>query len=182
MPFNERVEIYIERIIEKFQKNPELFLTESDLKCRLFMELNSDPVLSQEEVTMDGEHQTNYVHSETAYFVGDRLDDSWVDITVVKPANYDFENEPIVGRKGYSFIEPSIGIELKFNKVMSKNTVMDELIGDLKKLTALKSIRTESHFYLLSLDKKNVISQEDIDYLQNNFKTVKIFHSTIGSN
>ncbi|MFZ7136856.1 MAG: hypothetical protein ACOWW1_00330 [archaeon] len=182
MPFNERVEIYIERIIEQFQKNPELFLTESDLKCRLFMELDSDPVLSQEEVTKDGAHRTNYVHSETAYFVEGRLDKNRVDITVVKPSNYDFANQQIVGRKGYYFVEPSIGIELKLNKLMYKNDIITNLIKDLKKLTALKTFREESTFYLLFLDKKNIVSQEDIDWLQNSFKTVKIFHSTIDSN
>lgn len=179
MPFNKRVELYIERIIEGFQKNPELFLTESDLTCRLFMELNSDPVFSREEITRDKKHRTNYVHSETAYFVDGRLDQNKVDITVVNPCNYDFENKPIVKRKGYYFVEPSIGIELKLNKFNSKNDVKKLLKDDLNKLTNLKKIREESMFYVLFLDKKKVISQEDIDELQGEYENIKIFYSII---
>ena len=59
----ERVSDCILRIISEFKENPELFLTESDLKCRLFKELDNDPVFSQEEITGDEEKRTNYARA-----------------------------------------------------------------------------------------------------------------------
>ena len=169
MYLNERVEDCISRIINRFEGNPELFLTESDLKCRLFIELNNDPVFSQEEVTRDGEKKTNYVYSETSHFVFGKLNRKRVDITVVKPSNYDFKNEEVVYRKGYYFAESSISIELKLNKNKSKKRVEDELKAVLDDLKKLKSSRPESSFYVLLLDKRKVFSEKEISAIQNEY-------------
>jgi hypothetical protein len=176
---SERVEECILGTIERFRENPELFLTESDLKCRLFMELDDDPVFSQEEDTKDGEKRTNYVHSETSYFVSGKLNQKRVDITVVKPSNYDFRNEEVVYRKGYYFAEPSIGIELKLNKNRSKKRVKDELKADLDNLRRLKRNRPESSFYELLLDKRNVFSETEINALQNEYPEIRIFYGAV---
>lgn len=175
--FNERVEDCISRIISTFRRNPELFLTESDLKCRLFMELNNDPLFSQEEVTKDGEKKTNYVHSESSYFVFGKLNKRRVDVTVVKPSNYDFENEEVVYRKGYYFSEPSIGIELKLDKNKSKNRMRKELKAVLDDLKELKRSRSESSFYVLLLDKKKVFSEEEIRDVQNEYEGIRVFYA-----
>lgn len=178
---NESVEDSILNVIKMFRRNPELFLTESDLKCRLFMELNNDPLFSQEEVTKDGEKRTNYVHSESSYFVFGKLNRKRVDVTVVKPANYDFENEEVVYRKGYYFSEPSIGIELKLNKNKSKNRMQKELKAVLDDLRELKRSRPESSFYVLLLDKKKVFSEEEIRDIQNEYNGIRVFYVSIGS-
>lgn len=179
MSINERVEECISKTIDRFNGNPELFLTESDLKCRLFMELNNDRVFSQEEDTKNGEKKTNYVHSETSYFVFGKLNQKRVDITVVKPSNYDFRNEEVVYRKGYYFAEPSIGIELKLNKNRSKKRVEDELKADLDNLRRLKRNRPESSFYELLLDKRNVFSGTEVNALQNEYPEIRIFYGAI---
>lgn len=181
MPLNERVEYYISRIIEKFEENPELFLTESDLKCRLFKELDNDPVFSQEELTRDGEKRTSYVHSETSYFVFGKLNKNRVDITVVKPSNYDFLNKKVVDRKGFYFTEPSIGIELKLNKKKNKKGMEKELKDVLRGLNQLKNSRPESAFYVLLLDKKKVFSNEDVRNLQRENQNIGIFYTSIHS-
>ena len=179
--FNKRVKDCIKKTVNRFKRNPELFLTESDLKCRLFMELNNDPVFSQEEVTADGEKKTNYVHSESSYFVFGELNRKRVDITVVKPSNYDFKNEEVVVRKGYSFAEPSIGIELKLNKNKSKNRVEKELRAVLDDLKELKRSRPRSSFYVLLLDKKKVFSKKEIVDVQNEYQEIRIFYAAIDS-
>jgi len=175
---NDRVEDCISRIIERFKENPELFLTESDLKCRLFMELNNDPVFSQEEVTGDGEKRTNYVHSETSYFVFGKLNKKRVDLTVVKPSNYNFENEEVVYRKGFYFAEPSIAIELKLNKDKSKKKVEDELRAVLYDLERLRRSRPKSSFCVLLLDKRKVFSEEEICGVQNEYRRIRIFYGS----
>ena len=178
---DERVEASISSTINTFKRNPELFLTESDLKCRLFMELNNDPLFSQEEVTRDGEKKTNYIHSESSYFVFGKLNRKRVDITVVKPSNYDFENEEVVYRKGYYFSEPSIGIELKLNKNKSRNRMQKELKAVLDDLRRLKRSRPESSFYVLLLDKKKVFSEEETCDIQNEYRGIRVFYAAIGS-
>lgn len=177
---NERVEKCILKTIDRFKRNPELFLTESDLKCRLFIELNNDSVFSQEEETHDKEKRTNYIHSETSYFVSGKLNQKRVDITVVRPSNYDFKNEEVVYRKGYYFGEPSIGIELKLNKNKSKKGVEDELKVDLDNLRGLRDSRPESSFYELLLDKRNVFSETEIKTLQREYPGIRIFYGAIG--
>jgi hypothetical protein len=179
MSMNERVEECILRTIGRFKGNPELFLTESDLKCRLFMELNNDPVFSQEKDTQDGEKRTNYVHSETSYFVSGKLNQKRVDITVVRPSNYDFKNEEVVYRKGYCFAEPSIGIELKLNKNKSKKGVEDKLKADLDNLKKLKNNRPESSFYELLIDKRKVFSETEINALKNEYPEIRIFYGAV---
>jgi hypothetical protein len=184
MPQNhvERVEGPISRVVEQFEENPELFLTESDLKCRMFLELNGDQVFSQIEMTRDGNKKTNYVHSETAYFVLGKLNKRRVDITVVKPSNYDFnlgevQTRDVVNRKGYSFDEPSIGIELKLNKRKTKTAMEKELKQVLDDLDLLKRTRPESTFYLLFIDKKSGFTPEEIATWQNRYPDMKIFYA-----
>ena len=176
---NERVENSIRGIIKEFRRNPELFLTESDLKCRLFMELNNDPVFSREESTGDGQKKTNYVHSESSYFVFGKLNKKRVDVTVVKPSNYDFEKEKVVIRKGYSFAEPSVGIELKLNKVKGKNALRGDLEKVLDDLRQLKSTRPESSFCLLLLDRKKALTEAEIHDLRNKYIEIEIFSATV---
>jgi hypothetical protein len=166
--------------MDRFRENPELFLTESDLKCRLFKELDSDSVFSREEATGDGEKRTNYVHSETSYFVLGKLNRKRVDLTVVKPSNYDFMDRA-VARKGFYFEEPSIGIELKLNKNKSLYRMRAELIAVLDDLARLKRSRTESTFCVLVLDKKGVFSDEEISNLQREYREIRIFYATTGS-
>lgn len=177
--FNERVERSILNIINMFKRNPELFLTESDLKCRLFMELSNDPVFSREEATRDGKKKTTYVHSESSYLVYGKLNKKRVDITVVNPSNYDFENEEFIVRKGYYFEEPSIGIELKLNKNKSKDKMEKELKSLLDDLQQLKISRPESTFYVLVLDKRSVFQIEEISSIQNEYRNIKIFYATV---
>jgi hypothetical protein len=138
--------------------------------------LNNDPILSRIEATQDQSKRTNYVHSETSYFVDGKLDKRWVDITIVKPSNYDFRLDEIVGRKGYYFQEPSIGIELKLNKKKTKNAMQKELAKVLADLNLLLEKRPESSFYLLFLDKKTGFTRSEISALQNLNPNVRIFY------
>jgi len=176
---HEKVEKCILKVIKDFKRNPELFLSESDLKCRLFMELNKDGDFSREEKTGDGKRQTNYVHSEISYFLFGKLNKRRVDICIVKPSNFDFDNKPIVERKGCSFMEPSIGIELKLNKNETKSTVIKKLKDVLESIKLLKNTRPDSKFYVMQLDKKNLFSSEEISELQNNYPEIKIIYADL---
>lgn len=180
--YNRRVEHCIFQVMNEFSENPELFLTESDLKCRLFWALNSDAVFSRIEPTQDQTERTNYVHSETAYFVMGKLNKRRVDITVVKPSNYSFDlgevaTRYIIDRKGYSFDEPSIGIELKLNKRKTKSSMTRELRNVLDDLTLLKETRTESTFYLVFLDKKAKFTREEIISWRERYPNIRIFYT-----
>jgi hypothetical protein len=175
--YMQEVERCIGRVIEEFQNNPALYLTESDLKCRLYMVLNSHPLFRRMEPTVDGRTKTCYVHTETSYFVDRKLNKRRVDVTVVAPHNYDFTNKEIVGRKGYSFSEPSIGIELKFNKVKTSANMEKEIREVLDDLQLLAQNRYESKFYLLFLDRKVGYTKQKIDEWHRAYANIKIIYS-----
>jgi hypothetical protein len=164
-------------VIREFQVFPELYLTESDLKCRLYKVLCNHPLFRRIEPTKDGRARTNYVHTETAYFVDGRLDKRRVDVTVVSPHNYDFSKREVVARKGYSFTEPSIGIELKFNKVKCPANMTKEVKEALDNLQMLRQYRYESKFYLFFLDRKVGFSEQTIDEWRNAYPNIKIIYS-----
>ena len=175
--FQREVERCIDAVIEEFRINPELYLTESDLKCRLYSVLNRHPIFRRIEPTKDGRARTCYVHTETSYFVDTRLNKRRVDVTVVSPHNYDFANQEIVARKGYSFAEPSIGIELKFNKVKCPANMEKEVREVLDDLQLLAQNRYESKFYLLFLDRKVGYPQEKIAEWRQAYSNIKIMYS-----
>lgn len=177
--YSRKVERCISVIIREFQAYPELYLTESDLKCRLYKVLCSHPLFRRIEPTKDGKARTNYVHTETAYFVDERLDKRRVDLTVVRPNNYDFSKHEIVKRKGYSFTEPSIGIELKFNKVKCLANMTKEVKKVLYDLQMLAQNRYESKFYLLFFDRKVGFSEHIISEWQGAYPNIKIIYSYI---
>jgi hypothetical protein len=67
--YQREVERCIFAVISEFRSNPELYLTESDLKCRLYRVLSNHPLFRRVEPPADGKTATCYVHTETSYFV-----------------------------------------------------------------------------------------------------------------
>lgn len=139
--------------------------------------LNSHPLFCKVEPTADGKTETCYVHTETSYFVEGKLNKRWVDVTVVNPRNHDFRIKEIVRRKGYSFVEPSIGIELKLNKLKPKDKMENEIRRTLADLQLLQQYRPESTFYLLFLDREVGYDNQKIEEWQQTFPNIKIFYS-----
>ena len=174
--YQHEVERCIFAVTREFRSNPELYLTESDLKCRLYKMLSNHPLFRRVEPTADGKTRTCYVHTETAYFVEGKLNKRWVDVTVVNPRNYDFRIKEIVGRKGYSFSEPSIGIELKLNKLKPRQKMEQEIRKTLSDLQLLKENRFESTFFLLFLDRKVGYSQEKLGEWQQAYPNIRIIY------
>ena len=147
-------------IAKDLKRNKSLFLTEGDLECRLFKELQNN--LPNEGITEDKRHKTSYAHSQLRYFEGERLDKNSVDIVVVPPGNFNFKNHNIVRRRDYYCEEPSIPIELKLNKGLNiSSALMRVLKADLEKLKMLQRNRKRSKFVSVLFDKNKVFRWSD---------------------
>lgn len=163
----------INAITEDFRRNKDLFLTEGDLECRLFRELQKN--IPREEETRDRRHKTGYIHSQLRYFEGNRLDKNSVDIVVVPPSNFNFKKHQIVRRKGYYFEEPSIAIELKLNKRIKDPSALIRLWkSDLEKLMRLQRNRDMTKFFSMLLDKNNVF--DDIENIKCQYPNIEIIY------
>lgn len=164
----------IDIVAQDFKRNQDLFLTEGDLECRLFKELQKS--VPNEEKTEDREHKTSYVHSQLRYFEGGRLNKNCVDIVVVAPKNFNFKKHEIVRRKGYYFEEPSIAIELKLNKRIKKPTAIMRLWEiDLKKLKRIQRKRSNSKFISVFFDKNKVFT--NIENIKAQYPNIKIIYA-----
>lgn len=156
-----------------FKRNKDLFLTEGDLECRLFIDLQKN--LSKEKETKDRRHKTCYVHSQLRYFEGGRLDKNSVDIVIVPPENFNFKNHEIVCRKGYYFEEPSIAIELKLNKRLKNPAALWRIWKtDLDKLKRIQRSRHMSKFISVLFDKNMVF--RNIENMKNQYPNIKTIY------
>ncbi len=163
---------------EDFQRNPCLFLSEGDLQSRLFLEFSKQ--LPKEGMTGDGDHKTNYVHSQISYFEENKLNKNKVDLVVVNPDRFDFKNKQIIKRKGYCFREPSIVIELKLCKVReSLGGLLNRWREDLEKLKRLKIKRNDSIFISILFDKFNLIEESVINQLKTEFNGIEVMYHGI---
>jgi hypothetical protein len=109
--------------------------------------------------------------------VDGRLDKRWVDVTVVKPHNYDFKNSEIVSRKGYFFMEPSVGIELKLNKLKPRQEIYNEIRETLSNLELLRQHRDESTFYLVFFDRVVGFDKKEIETWRIDYPNIRIIYS-----
>lgn len=163
-------------IANDFKRNKDLFLTEGDLECRIFGELQKS--LPKEKKTKDGGHKTSYIHSQLRYFEGGRLDKNSVDIVVVPPENFDFKNHEIVRRKGYYFEEPSIALELKLNKRLKNPSALWRVWkADLEKLKRIQSSRNMSRFISVLFDKNKVF--RNIKNIESQYPNIKIIYKKL---
>lgn len=165
----------IDKVINDFKRNKNLFLTEGDLECRLFKELQEK--FPKEEQTGDRENITSYVHSQIRYFEKERLNKNRVDIVVVPLENFDFSDNKIVFRKGYAFNEPSVAIEVKLNKrLKSKSALRRIWKTDLEKLNRLQTSRGYSKFISILLDKNKVFCKTELKRIKKEYATIKIIY------
>jgi hypothetical protein len=171
----QRVLLAINKVRGDFKRNPNLFLSEGDLQCRLFAELQR--LFPKEGVTEDRQNETSFVHSQIRYMEGGRFDKNNVDLVVVEPRNFNFKDFAIVYRKGYSFSEPSIAIELKLCKIKeNRDSLQKRWEKDLVKLNRLKQRRYDSIFISLLFDKFNLLSNSVVSRLETEYLGIKIFY------
>jgi len=82
--------------------------------------------------------------------------------------------------KGYSFGDSECGIELKLNRIGSKNSVKKSLTGDVDKLRRLSEIERNRgiRFIVFYFDKRERLNENDLEGMDIFFPNVDIFFAS----
>lgn len=178
----EIAERYIKQLVTEFENNPYNFFSESDVKCRLFMMLYQDSVISELKQTTDGKW-ISPLHSEVSYFNEKGKLVFHVDLSAIDPETTDVYSTPrtegIRFAKGYRAGECSLAIEIKLNKVSNKRRMLTAWEKDMKKLEGIKSRNPHLTCFSILLDKKNQISSNsELVHFQRVYPNVKIVYAS----
>ena len=170
------VEKSIEYIKRKFENNPHLFLSEEDVRGHLFCELLKR--FNKLQKTKDNK-ETIPLHLNISFFgskghLSERPDVVILDVETVDL--YTAQRGKNLS-KGFEFEKAPFGIEIKLNRNGSKNRVLKELEADLIKSKNLLNRNKELKLYVVYLDKKALLEDEDIKQFQSTY-IAKIIYAT----
>jgi hypothetical protein len=157
------VDSSIARIISKFSRVPNIFLTEDDLRVQLCSNLLQ--YFGMEEVTRDGDSSIS-LHSEVRWYGNGDLK-LRSDIVLVDVSNLDVLRYAKMPSKGYGFNTPKAIIEIKFRRPNgeSQPSFLKKIQDDLNKLNRLKKLfydarkHEQTQFWMLILDKKSGLTE-----------------------
>ncbi len=166
-----KIEEKIAELISDFKLNPEVFLTEDDVRCHLFQKLCSIPELSNLQPTKDGSDVNSIsIHSEIRWLGDEGNLKIRSDIVIIPVNGLRTRNGWIkLPTKGYAFSGPCTVIELKLrrNTDETDRELKKKITDDIAKLVNLKrKISTGIMSYLIVLDKKK-ISLENVQIPEN---------------
>ena len=174
----------IDKLKSEFETNPFNFLSESDMKCCLFMELWKNPELSQLKRTSN-KQKISSLHSEVSYFDKNRKLNFHVDISAIKPEHTKVYGsrggflQKIMLSKGYEFGDMIFVIEVKLNKGRwSKEKTLSKWIKDLEKLEDIITRNVGGYYFSILFDKRNHFTIEEVNRLRNAHQDVKIIYAT----
>ena len=149
-------------VVKRFQRSPNVFLTEDDVRVHLCGKLLCH--FDSEEQTRDGDRSIS-LHTEVRWYGEEQLH-LRSDIVLVDVHDLDVLRFSKLPSKGYGFNCPKVIIEIKFRRPNGKsdNQWSAEILGDITKLESLRTVFSEAgfpgqtSFWVLALDKKRRIS------------------------
>ncbi len=181
MNTKEQVRSCIEFIKNKFESNQYLFLSENDVVCQLYMKLFEINNFSKLQNTSSGQ-KTIALHTEVPFFSKDIPENkkpilnTRVDIAILKPNTITFDRRDFRVRryssKDYRFEEVECCIEVKLNKICSKNKCLEKITKDLDKL---RTLNAEISF-MIFLDKKSHFNEADVNNLKREDENIEIIY------
>ena len=160
-----KIDTAIEQVKETFQSYPDIFLTESDMKCHLFAKLLEDNNFSRIKRTEDKSNSIS-LHSEVRWYGReDKKLKYRSDIVIIDVSDLRTENSTVfrLPSKGYGFNKFSSIIEVKLRRRngASDKSFLKNVKKDVEKLQEI-SKKVSSNFigYLVIFDKKKDIIKE----------------------
>ena len=178
------IDLEIQKLIEDFEKYPDKYLTESDVRCFLVEKLVKQPEFSRFQKTEDGSESIS-LHTEIRWYGKSnknvRYDIVIIDVSslIVKDGAFKIPELP---SKGFGFDTPLAIIEIKLRRVNDKSAFIEKINNDIKKLTDIKEeIDAEYPSYLVVLDKKRNI-EEKLRKLIPQSTGIKLFYKSQPSN
>lgn len=109
----------LEEVANKCRDNRALVLTESDLKCQVYLQLSQIPEFGQVQQTNDVGITSNSIHTETKFFDQNGLLRQAPDLVLTAPDRLSIKkrlDRDLLPSKGFHFDGAAILIELKFLK------------------------------------------------------------------
>lgn len=184
MNTKEQVKSCIEFIKDKFENNQYLFLSENDVVCQLYMKLFEIKKLSKLQETSSGQ-KTIALHTEVPFFSKNMpatiepILNTRVDIAILKPNTITFDRRDFRVRKfissstkEYRFKEVECCIEVKLNKIYSKNKCLENITKDLDKLRTLNAKIS----FMFFLDKKSHFNEADVNSIKREYQNIEIIY------
>lgn len=171
-------EATIRKLVREFENNPHNFFSEGDVKCRLFMLLFQNRKIRRLKKTRDGK-LISPLHSEVSYFNDGGQLLLRVDLSAVDPEDTYVYSIPkkdgIKLAKGYEFGRSHCAIEIKLNKIDSKQKMLTKWIKDLDKLRDIKSRNPSLTLFSILLDKKNHdLTEDELSDIQRRYPRTRI--------
>lgn len=152
-----KVEKAINQISKEFKENRAFYLTESDMKCRLFK------LIDNNEIYISGGIKTFLVHTEIN--LRESGEKNRIDIYISKPLGFKLNER----NWKWDDSEEEIGIELKFNYgTHSQESLLAELNKDKKRLLDYEI----THKYIVCFDHNGKFTEEILE----NFKDVNFIY------
>ncbi len=161
------VENSINKLIRKFSKYPNLFLTEADVRCHLVADLLKNSYFSTLQKTWDNSYSIP-LHSEVRWYGESGKLKYRSDVVILDPTDLKAKEKlklPYrLSSKGYGFNKFWTIIELKLRRINGKSD-SEFLKGIEEELSKLKKIKQETqnlnkrkvYYYILCFDKRDDI-------------------------
>ncbi|MHA1873781.1 MAG: hypothetical protein ACTSVB_06675, partial [Candidatus Heimdallarchaeaceae archaeon] len=159
-----KIDTAVEQVKETFQSYPDIFLTESDMKCHLFAKLLEDNNFSKIKKTKDNSNSIN-LHSEVRWYGNeDKKLKYRSDIVIIDASDLKTKNSTVfrLPSKGYGFniFFSIIEVKLRRNGVSDK-PFLKNVKKDVEKLQEIsKNVSSNFIGYLVIFDKKKDIIKE----------------------
>ncbi len=155
------VEKSILEIIEEFNSNPDVFLTEEDVRCHLVAKLLQNKQLSTLADTADGSKSIP-IHTEVRWYGASGKLRYRSDIVLLKTNSLKTKRSFHLPTKGYSFDEFYSIIEVKLRRIRprSDKKYLTLIKEDFERLQALieDTPGVNATFHLICFDKKSDLS------------------------
>jgi hypothetical protein len=170
---SEKIDFAIQTLLEDFERIPNKYLTEDDVRMHLCTILMND--FGNEEKTKDGDLSIP-LHSETRWWGPDKRKER-TDIVILDVADLSVTNNAIdtlyfssrIPSKGYACSTPLAAIELKFRRVngVGNSEFIKQVKSDINKLIGLESMMHDDYSKdlvcrVVALDKKEQINDMSI--------------------
>lgn len=154
------LESSITELVTEFTRNPDVFLTEEDLRSHLVAKLLRNPSLSRPQRTQRQNVRSIPVHSEVRWYgTEDQPEHFRSDVVILNPRQ--LQTVDPVRTKGYGFDAFYAVVELKLRRIIgcTDKGYKGLITKDFNRLKGMIDNRVDQtpRYYLLCFDKKNEI-------------------------
>ncbi|MGB4076124.1 MAG: hypothetical protein WBK28_00255 [Minisyncoccia bacterium] len=152
----------IQELIADFRQNPNVFLTEEDIRCHLFSRILGNELFSELQATATEGSRSIPIHSEVRWYGRNGKLKYRSDLVILETSDLQTRNSLELPSKGYGFNTFHAVVEIKLRRVRgdTNNVYARKIREDQEKtLELMREVdNLNAQHYLLCFDKKSDIS------------------------